>query len=186
MGLVSPANQTVGFVTICTQNAVDAVVHDVAPLTSNPHSPTATGHEESQQQQYGHRRTQLLPCRLMLEVRRPSQGWVDTYFANAVDRTYRFHSGLDGDIVVHETMLECRLNTGVPSQLLRLWIDEEKDLVRELVALGDYTQAQKSVDAAPQLYRPSRDKGTSTLQYCPVNLHLQRLWVQNESLPRSI
>jgi len=34
-------------------------------------------------------------------------------------------------------MLESRLNHIVPMQLLKLWISHEKDLVRELVALGD-------------------------------------------------
>ena len=34
-------------------------------------------------------------------------------------------------------MVESRLNNIVPAQLLRLWINQEKDLVRELVALGE-------------------------------------------------
>lgn len=33
--------------------------------------------------------------------------------------------------------MESRLNNLVPMQLLRLWIGHEKDLVRELVALGE-------------------------------------------------
>ncbi len=40
-------------------------------------------------------------------------------------------------LVVHESMMESRLNNIVPAQLLRLWINQEKDLVRELVALGE-------------------------------------------------
>lgn len=34
-------------------------------------------------------------------------------------------------------MLESRLNNFIPAQLLKLWINQEKDLVRELVALGE-------------------------------------------------
>lgn len=34
-------------------------------------------------------------------------------------------------------MMESRLNYFIPAQLLRLWISQEKDLVRELVALGE-------------------------------------------------
>jgi len=86
-----------------------------------------------------------------------------------------------------------------------MWINEEKDLVRELVALGDmvpspwqqrllqllerhfrrigdYTQALESVESSSTLFRPSPQKDKSTLQYCPVNLHLQRFWAQNSSL----
>ena len=40
-------------------------------------------------------------------------------------------------IVVHESIVESRLNNIVPAQLLRLWINQEKDLVHELVALGE-------------------------------------------------
>ena len=43
-------------------------------------------------------------------------------------------------------------------------------------------QALQSVDAAAALFRRSADKDKAELQYCPVNLHLQRLWVQNSSL----
>ena len=46
----------------------------------------------------------------------------------------------------------------------------------------DDLQALESVETAPGLFRPSVQKDKSTLQYCPVNLHLQRLWAQNGSL----
>ena len=39
--------------------------------------------------------------------------------------------------MVHESIVESRLNNIVPAQLLRLWINQEKDLVHELVALGE-------------------------------------------------
>lgn len=166
---------------------------------SNPQSPQA------QEEIQCHRRTRSLPPRLMLELRRPSQVWISVYFDNCITRTYRFHSGLGGDIVVHESMLETRLNSWIPCQLLRLWINEEKDLVRELVALGDmvpspwqqrllqllerhfrrigdYTQALESVESSTTLFRASNQKDKSTLQYCPVNLHVQRFWAQNASL----
>lgn len=100
---------------------------------SNPQSPTS----EEDSLVLCHRRTQSLPPRLLMELGRPPQGWISIYFSNAITRTYRFHSGLGGDIVVHESMLETPLNNVVPSQLLRLWIAQEKDLVRELVALGE-------------------------------------------------
>ena len=40
-------------------------------------------------------------------------------------------------LVVHESMIESRLNNIVPAQLLKMWINQEKDLVRELVALSE-------------------------------------------------
>ena len=40
-------------------------------------------------------------------------------------------------IVVHESIVESRLNNIVPAQLLRLWINQVKDLVHKLVALGE-------------------------------------------------
>lgn len=207
-----------GFVTLATRNASDLVDDVVSSMlqprgSSNPQSPTWTDADAEEWAAaaaagQGHRRTQSLPPRLMLDLGRPSQGWIGTYFVNSVFRTYRFHSGLGGDIVVHESMLETRLSKVVPAALLRLWIRDEKDLVRQLVALGgltaksgspwqqrllqllerhfrrigDYTQALQSVDAAAALFRRSADKDKAELQYCPVNLHLQRLWVQNSSL----
>ena len=199
LALISPGGLNVGFVTVATQNATD-LVNDVRG-SSNPQSPTS----QEDIMVMCHRRTQSLPPRLMMELRRPPQGWISVFFTNAVFRTYRFHSGLGGDIVVHESMLESRLNNLIPSQLLRMWINEEKDLVRELVALGDmvpspwqqrllqllerhfrrigdYTQALESVESSSTLFRPSPQKDKSTLQYCPVNLHLQRFWAQNSSL----
>ena len=130
--IVSAAGVQVGFVTVSAQTVVD--LGDLGVRTSsNPQSPSA--HEETLA--LHHRRTQSLPPRLLNELRRPPQGWISLYFTRPVTRTYRFHSGLGGDIVVHESMLESRLNHLVPAQLLRLWINQEKDLVRELVALGD-------------------------------------------------
>lgn len=39
-------------------------------------------------------------------------------FANALLSTYRFHSGLGGDISVHEIMAESKLCFSLPQQLL--------------------------------------------------------------------
>ncbi|XP_057375635.1 inositol polyphosphate-4-phosphatase type I A-like isoform X2 [Daphnia carinata] len=198
--LISSSGVQVGFVTIAGHTVID--LGDTMHHSSNPQSPLA---QEDNLVLHQHRRTQSLPPRLLTELRRPPQGWISIYFTQPISRCYRFHSGLGGDIVVHESMMESRLNNIVPAQLLRLWINQEKDLVRELVALGemvsspwqqrllqlferhfrrigDYTQALESVEAATSFFRPSSQKDKSTLQYCPVNLHLQRFWGQNSSL----
>ena len=54
-----------------------------------------------------------------------------SYFSNS------FIPRIKKKIVVHESIVESRLNNIVPAQLLRLWINQEKDLVHELVALGE-------------------------------------------------
>ncbi|XP_046648953.1 inositol polyphosphate-4-phosphatase type I A-like isoform X2 [Daphnia pulicaria] len=196
--LISSSGNQVGFVTVAGHTVID--LGDALRNSSNPQSP-----QEENLVLHQHRRTQSLPPKLLTELRRPSQGWISVYFTQSISRSYRFHSGLGGDIVVHESMMESRLNNIVPAQLLKLWINQEKDLVRELVALGemmaspwqqrllqlferhfrrigDYTQALESVEGATSFFRPSSQKDKSTLQYCPVNLHLQRFWGQNSSL----
>ncbi|KAK4008321.1 hypothetical protein OUZ56_013464 [Daphnia magna] len=198
--LINSSGVQVGFVTVAGHTVID--LGDTMRHSSNPQSPLA---QEDNLVLHQHRRTQSLPPRLLTELRRPPQGWISVYFTQPISRCYRFHSGLGGDIVVHESMLESRLNNFIPAQLLKLWINQEKDLVRELVALGemvsspwqqrllqlferhfrrigDYTQALESVESATSFFRPSSQKDKSTLQYCPVNLHLQRFWGQNSSL----
>lgn len=130
--LISSIGAQVGFITITAHTVID--LGDTIRNTSNPQSPAA---QDENLVLHQHRRTQSLPPRLLTELRRPSQVWISMYFTQPTSRTYRFHSGLGGDIVVHESMLESRLNNVVPAQLLKLWINQEKDLVRELVALGE-------------------------------------------------
>ena len=134
---------------------------------SNPQSPTV----EEDNQVLCHRRTQSLPPRLLMELGRPPQGWIPIYFSNAITRTYRFHTGLGGDIVVHETMLETPLNNIVPSQLLQLWIAQEKDLVRELVALGEMVPSPWQQRMLQLLERHFRRIGDYT-QVIIIPLHL--------------
>ncbi|EFX86646.1 hypothetical protein DAPPUDRAFT_307906 [Daphnia pulex] len=128
--LISSSGNQVGFVTVAGHTVID--LGDSLRNSSNPQSP-----QEENLVLHQHRRTQSLPPKLLTELRRPSQGWISVYFTQSISRSYRFHSGLGGDIVVHESMMESRLNNIVPAQLLKLWINQEKDLVRELVALGE-------------------------------------------------
>lgn len=41
------------------------------------------------------------------------------------------------------------------------------------------------VDLTGSSFKKSVDKGETSLEMAPTNLHLQRLWAQNESLRRS-
>lgn len=67
---------------------------------------------------YCHRRSQSLPPRLGTKLRLPKQGEFKQLFGNATLHTYRFHSGLGGDISVHEVMAESLLCFQFPQQLL--------------------------------------------------------------------
>ena len=95
MPLISPAGVQVGFVTVTAQAVVDMGSTDSVRGSSNPQSPTA---QEENVTFHQHRRTLSLPPRLLMELRRPSQCWIATYFTRPVSKTYRFHSGLGGDI----------------------------------------------------------------------------------------
>ena len=48
----------------------------------------------------------------------PNHGPLTLLFANPSVKTYRLHSGLGGDVTVHELMLESRLAYTFPQQLL--------------------------------------------------------------------
>ena len=48
----------------------------------------------------------------------PSPQSLTAVFTNCVLRTFRFHSGLGGDIAVQELMAESRLTFALPQQLL--------------------------------------------------------------------
>lgn len=96
MPLISPAGVQVGFVTVTAQAVIDlGSSTDGVRASSNPQSPTA---QEENVVFHQHRRTVSLPPRLLMELRRPSQCWIATYFTRPVTKTYRFHSGLGGDI----------------------------------------------------------------------------------------
>ncbi|XP_059080345.1 inositol polyphosphate-4-phosphatase type I A-like isoform X1 [Tigriopus californicus] len=157
----------------------------------------------------GHRRSQSLPPDTHQLARLPQHKSLGMIFANPIVKTYRFHSGLCGDIDVQELMAESKLSFTFPQQLLSLWICEEKELVHEIAGLGElkspwhecqmtwlenhlnlintYSQALENLDNhRPKLnFRKSTQKSDKTFEFVPTNLHLQRMWVQNESLRKS-
>lgn len=69
-------------------------------------------------QAFSHRRTQSLPPRLGYKLKIPLQNNFGVLFSHPFMQTYRFHSGLGGDIFVHEIMAESRLSFLFPQQLL--------------------------------------------------------------------
>lgn len=205
LSLQSPVGRTIGFITVVTwtlePESVDAshTPNNATPIHQPCAPPVAC-----------HRRTQSLPPRLSTKTRHPTQGHISLLFDNPSMATYRFHSGLGGDIAVLEVMAESKLCFTLPQQLLGLWISEERGWQEELSSLGDlsdqwhsrqmallnqhvtliniYNMALDSLDVAQQSgssFKKSSDKGEASIEMAPTNLHLQRLWVQNESLRRS-
>nr|XP_053629315.1 inositol polyphosphate-4-phosphatase type I A-like isoform X2 [Cherax quadricarinatus] len=206
LSLQSPLGRNVGFITITAwtleAESVDASTH--TPSNATPH------HQPAPPPVACHRRTQSLPPRLSSKTRHPTQGHLSLLYDNPTMATFRFHSGLGGDIAVLEVMAESRYCFTFPQQLLRLWISEERRWQEELSSLGDladqwhtrqmallnqhvtliniYNMALDTLDVAAHSgssLKKSMDKGETSLEMAPTNLHLQRLWAQNESLRRS-
>lgn len=90
--LFSATSAQVGFVSVGAQTVVD--LSEGIRISSNPQSPS----DPEENLVIHHRRTQSLPPKLLTDLRRPSQGWISIYFVRPITRTYRFHSGLGGDI----------------------------------------------------------------------------------------
>ncbi|XP_046389840.1 inositol polyphosphate-4-phosphatase type I A-like isoform X2 [Ischnura elegans] len=196
--------------------------HESTPVHSLPESqPVQT--ETAPGQPPCHRRSLSLPPRLNPlggtsgvwgvgsrpgggAVRLPAQSRnLPLLHANATIHSFRLHSGLGGDISVHEMMAESRLCFAIPRQLLALWMQEEKELLQEVAGVGElrepwrgrqlalldrhlhllrlYSHAKQSLEAHAGVYfKASSRKEDRSLEFAPVNLHLQRMWAQNESL----
>uniref|UniRef100_A0A2M3Z0D9 phosphatidylinositol-3,4-bisphosphate 4-phosphatase n=1 Tax=Anopheles braziliensis TaxID=58242 RepID=A0A2M3Z0D9_9DIPT len=159
---------------------------------------------------YGHRRSQSLPPKLGIKLFIPPPSKIGLVFTNPSMHTYRLHSGLGGDISVLEIMLESQLCYLLPQQLLSIWISREKELLQEISGMGelggewrnrqmelldkhlkllkDYSQAKQYLQQQQQrgkAFKPSCRKADETVEFAPVNLHLQRMWAHNDTLKRA-
>uniref|UniRef100_A0A182W428 phosphatidylinositol-3,4-bisphosphate 4-phosphatase n=1 Tax=Anopheles minimus TaxID=112268 RepID=A0A182W428_9DIPT len=174
-----------------------------------PHQNQLQQHQQ-QHQPLGHRRSQSLPPKLGIKLFIPPPSKIGLVFTNPNIHTYRLHSGLGGDISVLELMLESYLCYIIPQQLLSVWIAREKELLQEISGMGelggewrqkqmelldkhlkllkDYSQAKQHLHQQQQRgrsFKPSCRKGDETLEFAPVNLHLQRMWAHNDTLKRA-
>ncbi|XP_014221741.1 type I inositol 3,4-bisphosphate 4-phosphatase isoform X1 [Trichogramma pretiosum] len=198
--LKSAKSTTVGFLTINVWNLEVEDKGNSTESTPSRNVPTSTSNPV-----YCHRRSQSLPPRLGTKIKLPHQGQLKLLFANPFIQTYRFHSGLGGDICVHETMTESKLCFLFPQQLLGIWIQEEKELLQEVAGMGElrepwhskqvelldrhlhllhlYSQAKENLAAFKGSYfKQSSRKNDRSLEFAPLNLHLQRMWVHNDTL----
>ncbi|KAH8367681.1 hypothetical protein KR084_001456 [Drosophila pseudotakahashii] len=156
-----------------------------------------------------HRRTQSLPPKLGVRLFVPQQCGLQRVCSNPRLRTYRLHSSLGADISVQETLLESRLCCQLPQQLLSIWIQREKELLQEISGMGelsgewrwrqmnlleehlrllkDYSQAKQNIQQLARdgvHFKRSSAKADESLEFLPVNLHVQRMWSQNDTLQR--
>ncbi|XP_046586824.1 inositol polyphosphate-4-phosphatase type I A isoform X2 [Neodiprion lecontei] len=196
--LKSAKATTVGFLTI---NVWNLEAEDKGNSTES----TPCRNIPANNQIFSHRRSQSLPPRLGTKMKLPHQGQLKLLFANPHVQTYRFHSGLGGDICVHEIMAESKLCFQFPQQLLEIWIQEEKELLQEVAGMGElrepwhtkqielldrhlhllhlYSQAKQNLTAFKGIhFKQSTRKNDRTLEFAPLNLHLQRMWVHNDTL----
>ncbi|XP_020297065.1 type II inositol 3,4-bisphosphate 4-phosphatase isoform X3 [Pseudomyrmex gracilis] len=201
--LKSTKSTTVGFLTI---NVWNLEAEDKGNSTESTPSRNIV-YSSNNQQLPSHRRSQSLPPRLGTKIKFPHQGQLKLLFANPFIQTYRFHSGLGGDICVHEIMAESKLCFEFPQHLLGIWIQEEKELLQEVAGMGElrepwhtkqielldrhlhllhlYSQAKENLAAYKVLgsyFKQSSRKNDRTLEFAPLNLHLQRMWVHNDTL----
>ncbi|XP_012158356.1 type I inositol 3,4-bisphosphate 4-phosphatase isoform X2 [Ceratitis capitata] len=193
-------NGECGFITIASW----------APETDRQSPPRSTT-QVFEEQTKGHRRSQSLPPKLGVKLFVPFQGLLQVVFTNPLIHTYRLHSSMGGDISVHETMLESKFCFVIPQQLLSIWILREKELLQEISGMGelggiwrqrqmdlldkhlkllkDYSQAKQNLQPLMKedgpSFKRSSVKTDESLEFIPVNLHLQRMWAQNDTLNRT-
>lgn len=93
--------------------------------------------------------------------------------------------------------------------LSTIWILREKELLQEISGMGElggewrniqmelldkhlkllkqYSEAQQNLaqtQASNKLFKKSSSKNDESLEFAPVNLHLQRMWAYNDTLKR--
>lgn len=124
-------------------------------------------------------------------------------FLNPMVRTYHLVSEQGREISIFDWMIECKLSFIIPQQLLSIWINREKEIIQEISGIGEldsewkpkqmrlldihlkllknYSHAKKAIQNFMCLdrrsFKPSARKGEESLEFIPVNLHLQRMCV---------
>nr|XP_022326682.1 type II inositol 3,4-bisphosphate 4-phosphatase-like isoform X3 [Crassostrea virginica] len=127
------------------------------------------------------------------------------HYKNIITRTFRFDTTIgDVKLLVHEYMGESLYSLDIPTQLLKLWIEEENHVLSQLQDIGqmmshmrfralhdrqDYcmsmiTMYQQHLTFLSSFkgpcFKASSKKADKELEFLPLNLHLQRMTVINE------
>ncbi|XP_026822038.1 type I inositol 3,4-bisphosphate 4-phosphatase isoform X3 [Rhopalosiphum maidis] len=203
--ITSDSDKIIGFVSMMICRPDKQIGHNMSTESTPCKSLMYNNHNFPM---VNHRRTQSLPPRLGSRLHVPLQNYLYLLFDNVSFVTYRFHSGLRGDISVYEIMAESKLCFYLPQQLLNIWILEEKELLQEVSGMGElsepwhskqvelldrhlqllhlYSQAKQNLENQKGVnFKPSSRKNDRSLEFAPTNLHLQRIWVQNDTLKKS-
>ncbi|XP_060565796.1 inositol polyphosphate-4-phosphatase type I A-like isoform X2 [Ruditapes philippinarum] len=123
---------------------------------------------------------------------------------NITTRTFQFETNDSVKLMVYEYMAESKYTFEIPIKVLKLFIEEEKSRIKQLNDLGQltgtwrgachefkdicmstettYTQSIKYISTYKgSSFKPSSKKGDKELEFVPINLHMQRMTVLNES-----
>lgn len=70
------------------------------------------------------------------------------------------------------------------------WRNKQMDLLdKHLKLLKDYSQAKQTMQQyngrGGKYFKPSAKKNDESLEFAPINLHLQRMFAHNDTLKRS-
>ena len=133
----NPDGRTAGFVTLNAGFYDSKIPASTDSTPVHRPSPKADCTVDKKLNLKTHKRSHSLPSAIRQKAKFPSHSLLNLLFSNPVLKSFRFHSGLAGDINVQEIMCESKLCLAFPQQLLSLWICEEKELVHEIAGLGE-------------------------------------------------
>ncbi|KAM9328932.1 inositol polyphosphate 4-phosphatase type II [Gastrophryne carolinensis] len=158
------------------------------------------------------RDTQGQKCALVCECASPetlsgidSLPLLNAVLKNPIYKFYRFPASDNKWICVREQMSECIMSFHIPKQLLTLHLKEDTRRIEELKDLGDlsphwdnlrqsviahyedmlsiYKESLAELDKyTGSSFKSSCTKGEKSLEFVPINLHLQRMRVHSQKL----
>lgn len=152
-------------------------------------------------------RDSVLSCNERLQNR--GLGELKLIFCNPIKKTFRFDTNKARmQLFVQEVMSEFKWNYTLPLQILKLFIEEERERINMLQDLGElvevhnrcrqecldfhmssvsmYSQSIRGLSASTSsqqesLFRASSTKFDKQYEFVPINLHLQRMQLIDEN-----
>ncbi|XP_041435498.1 type II inositol 3,4-bisphosphate 4-phosphatase isoform X4 [Xenopus laevis] len=149
-------------------------------------------------------------CSLVCECTSPEansgkDNLLNTVFRNPIYKFYRFPSSDNKWICVREQMAESSMSFHIPKQLLSLYLKEDTRRIEQLKELGDlsphwdnlrqnvlahyeemvsvYQESLVELEKhTGSSFKSSCSKGEKSLEFVPINLHLQRMRVHSQKL----
>ncbi|XP_069781388.1 inositol polyphosphate 4-phosphatase type II isoform X1 [Narcine bancroftii] len=129
---------------------------------------------------------------------------LDSVLKNIIWKVYRLPTANGKWLCVREQMAESTLSFHIPKQLIELFIQEDSRRLQDLKELGELSahwdtlrqnvtiHYQQMIDSYQEVltelnkfsgssFKPSCSRGEKKLEFVPVNLHLQRMQIQNSS-----